>query len=212
MPRSSHALFPLIRAVLLVLATAVWVSRGASADTGPVAGEAGPAETQAQTSDAADTDKSQETTVPEGEESEEPAAPEGRAIGGKGAIGKIVVDGNVRVSDTAFFNSLHLKTGDPYDERAIQEEFRRLWDLDLFDDIIIESRKRPGDVYDLIFHVRDRPLVGNVTYVGMKAVTEANIQERLNQAKCEVRRGQPVDFSVLNRAEAAIEQLLGEKG
>jgi len=122
------------------------------------------------------------------------------------------VDGNIRVSDTAFFNSLHLKSGDPYDERAIQDEFRRLWDLDLFDDINVESRKREGNVYDLIFHVRDRPLVGNVAFVGMKAVTEANIQERLNQAKCEVKRGQPVDFSVLSRAEAAIEQLLAEKG
>jgi outer membrane protein insertion porin family len=127
-------------------------------------------------------------------------------------IGRIVVDGNVRVSDTAFFSNLHLKAGDAYDERAIQDEFRRLWDLDLFDDIIVESRKRAGNVYDLIFHVRDRPLVGNVAFVGMKAVTEANIQERLNQSKCEVRRGQPVDFSVLNRAEAAIEQLLAEKG
>jgi outer membrane protein insertion porin family len=136
----------------------------------------------------------------------------GTPAGGKGLIGKIVVDGNVRVSDTAFFNSLHLKSGDPFDERAIRDEFRRLWDLDLFDDIIVESRKREGDTYDLIFHVKDRPLVGNVSFVGMKAVTEANIQERLNQAKCEVRRGQPVDFSVLSRAEAAIEQLLAEKG
>src|SRR5262249_32999065 len=113
---------------------------------------------------------------------------------------------------TAFFSGLKLKSGDPYSERAVQDEFRRLWDLELFDDIIVESRKRSGNVYDLIFHVRDRPLVGTVSFVGMKAVTEANIQERLTQAKCEVRRGQPVDFSLLSRAEAAIEQLLAEKG
>jgi outer membrane protein insertion porin family len=149
--------------------------------------------------------------APEGQ-AEGAAGPEAQEGGTKGVIGRIVVDGNVRVSDTAFFNSLHLKTGDSYDARAIQDEFRRLWELDLFDDIIVESRKRDGNVYDLIFHVRDRPLVGNVAFVGMKAVTEANIQERLNQAKCEVKRGQPVDFSVLSRAEAAIEQLLAEKG
>jgi len=127
-------------------------------------------------------------------------------------IGRIVVDGNVRVSDSAFFSNLKLKSGDPYDERTIQEEFRRLWDQNLFDDIIVESRHREGDVYDLVFHVRDRPLVSNVAFVGMKAVTEANIQERLNQAKAEVRRGQPVDFSLLRKAEAAVTQLLGEKG
>src|SRR2546425_2022768 len=155
----------------------------------------------------------QQSPPPAGhEQPEEAAGPEDQAAGEKGVIGRIVVDGNVRVSDTAFFSNLHLKSGDPYDERAIQDEFRRLWDLDLFDDIIVETRRRAGNVYDLIFHVRDRPLVGNEAFVGMKAVTEANIQERLNQAKCEVRRGQPVDFSVLRRAEAAIEQLLAEKG
>jgi outer membrane protein insertion porin family len=145
-------------------------------------------------------------TPAEGEE------PQGAPPSGRGTIGRIVVDGNARVSDSAFFNSLKLKTGEPYDEGAIQDEFRRLWDLGLFDDINVESRRREGDVYDVIFHVRDRPLVGTISFVGMKAVTEANIQERLNQAKAEIRRGQPVDFSLLRKAEAAITQLLAEKG
>jgi len=127
-------------------------------------------------------------------------------------IGQIVVDGNVRVSDGAFFGNLHLKKGDPYDERAIRAEFERLWELDLFDDISVESRRRPGGAVDLIFHVRDRPLIGNVNYLGQKAITETNIQERLQQGKAEIRRGQPVDFSLLRRAEALITHMLGEKG
>ncbi len=127
-------------------------------------------------------------------------------------IGKIFVDGNIRVSDSAFFSSLRLKPGDPFDAKAVADEFRRLWGLDLFDDITVESRQRGTDTIDLIFHVRDRPLISGVAYVGMKAITEANIQERLTQAKVEVRRGQPVDFSVLHKAEAIISQLLQERG
>jgi len=127
-------------------------------------------------------------------------------------IGQIVVDGNIRVSDSAFFSNLHLRKGDPYDEKTVRQEFRRLWDLDLFDDIAVEARRRGNGTVDLIFHVRDRPLVGNVSYVGMKAVTEANIQERLQQGKAEVRRGQPVDFTVLRHAEALIGHMLAEKG
>src|SRR6266850_4476669 len=82
---------------------------------------------------------------------EAPAAP---SAAEKQVVGQIVVDGNVRVSDSAFFNSLKLKSGDPYDERAVQDEYRRLWDLDLFDDIVVESRKRDSRTIDLIFHVR----------------------------------------------------------
>jgi len=149
-----------------------------------------------------------------------PAAPDQGGIGdlfrrdaapGR-VIGKIHVDGNVRVSDGAFFNNLRLKSGEPFDERVIADEFRRLWELGLFDDMTVESRQRPDGSIDLVFHVIDRPLVNTVAFVGMKAVTESNIQERLGQAKAEVRRGQPVDFSLLRKAEAAIEQLLAEKG
>lgn len=127
-------------------------------------------------------------------------------------IGQIVVDGNARVSDTTFFSNLKVRRGDAYDERVIRQEFRRLWDLGLFDDISIESRKRGAGVVDLIFHVRDRPLISGVSYVGMKAITETAIQERLQEGKAEVRRGQPVDFSVLKHAEELITHMLGEKG
>ncbi|MCZ6695824.1 MAG: BamA/TamA family outer membrane protein, partial [Acidobacteria bacterium] len=88
----------------------------------------------------------------------------------------------------------------------------RLWRLNLFDDISVESRRRASGESDLIFHVVDRPLISNVAYVGMDAVTESDIRERLSQADAEVRRGQPIDFSVMRRAEAAIEHLLGERG
>jgi len=180
------------------------------ADTGPPPAEQPP--TGAEDS-AAPKDQAPAAAEPTGSPSGAPPAEEESLTtpGGK-TIGKIFVDGNVRVSDSAFFSSLKLKTGDPYDPRAVAEEFRRLWGLDLFDDITVESRQRGTDTIDLIFHVRDRPLISGVAYVGMKAITEANIQERLNQAKVEVRRGQPVDFSVLHKAEALITQLLQEKG
>jgi len=127
-------------------------------------------------------------------------------------IGQIVVDGNLRVSDTTFFNNLRIRRGDPYNEPIIRQEFRRLWDLGLFDDLSVEARRRGDGTVDLIFHVRDRPLVGRVTFVGQKAVTETAIQERLQQGKAEVRRGQPVDFTVLKHAESLITHMLGEKG
>src|SRR5713226_374916 len=114
----------------------------------------------------------QPAAAPGQESALQPAAPGPPATGGKGVIGSIVVDGNVRVSDVAFYNSLKLKKGDPYDEVAIREEFRRVWDLNLFDDMTVESRQRIPGVYDLIFHVRDRPLISNVFFFNVTATTE----------------------------------------
>jgi len=148
---------------------------------------------------AADKDKEAEEGTPQ-------AAP------GPPTIGRIVVDGNARVSDAAFFSNLRLKSDAPYDEEEVRREFRRMWELDLFDDIAVESRRRPDGKVDLIFHVRDRPLIGSVVYSGMKAVTETTILERLQQGKAEVRRGQPVDFTTLRHAESLIGHMLAEKG
>jgi outer membrane protein insertion porin family len=127
-------------------------------------------------------------------------------------VGQIVVDGNVRVSDAAFFSNLRLKKGDAYDEAVVRREFKRLWDMDLFDDIAVESRRRADGSIDLIFHVRDRPLLGSITYTGMKAISETSILERLQQGKAEIRRGQPVDFTTLRKAESLIGHMLAEKG
>jgi outer membrane protein assembly factor BamA len=141
-----------------------------------------------------------------------PAGEEAPPSPAAATIGRIVVDGNVRVSDAAFFSNLRIHPDAPYDEEEVRREFRRMWELDLFDDIAVESRRRVDGKVDLIFHVRDRPLLGSVVFSGMKAVTETAILERLQQGKAEVRRGQPVDFTTLRHAESLIGHMLAEKG
>src|SRR5207247_1061063 len=61
-----------------------------------------------------------EVTTPAGKPESEEGPPAASPEAGKGVIGHIVVDGNVRVSDSAFFSNLKIKSGDPYDERTIQ--------------------------------------------------------------------------------------------
>ena len=77
------------------------------------------------------------------------------------------------------------------DEKAIRQEFRRLWDLNLFDQLTIESRQRLPGVYDLIFHVRDRPLIS------------ARVASETERPRRRRRWGRSVSFSAIQRPRSA---------
>jgi outer membrane protein insertion porin family len=126
-------------------------------------------------------------------------------------IERIVVDGNVRISTSALLSQLTVKEGDPYDPEALKREFRRLWDLNLFDNITLEVRQ--GDKGKIVlWHVQDRPLIADVEYRNFKAFTATQIDERLQEVKAEVRRGSPVDYTMIRKTQETLKQMLGQKG
>ncbi|HEU5180925.1 MAG TPA: outer membrane protein assembly factor BamA [Candidatus Polarisedimenticolia bacterium] len=126
-------------------------------------------------------------------------------------IERIVVDGNVRISTSALLSQLTIKEGDSYDPEALRREFRRLWELNLFDNITLEVRQ--GDKGKIVlWHVQDRPLIADVEYRNFKAFTTTQIDERLQDVKAEVRRGSPVDYTLIRKTQETLKQMLGQKG
>jgi outer membrane protein insertion porin family len=126
-------------------------------------------------------------------------------------IEKIVVDGNVRISTQALMSQLAIKEGEAYDEDALRKEFRRLWDLNLFDNITLEVRQgEKGKI--ILWHVTDKPLIADVEYKDIKAFTATQLEERLTDQKADIKRGSPLDYTRVRKAQETIEMLLGQKG
>jgi outer membrane protein insertion porin family len=126
-------------------------------------------------------------------------------------IEKIVVDGNVRISTQALTSQLSIKEGDPYEEEALRAEFRRLWDLNLFDNIALEVRQgEKGKI--VLWHVTDKPLIADVEYKDVKAFTATQLEEKLTEQKADIKRGSPLDYTRIRKAQETIEMLLGQKG
>jgi len=135
----------------------------------------------------------------------------GRMFGQSETIEKIVVDGNVRISTPALTSQLTLKEGDPYDEEALRREFTHLWDLNLFDNITLEVRQgETGKI--ILWHVTDKPLIGDVEYKDIKAFTTTQIEEKLQDQKADIKRGSPLDHTRIRKAQETIEMLLQQKG
>jgi outer membrane protein insertion porin family len=123
----------------------------------------------------------------------------------------VVVDGNQRVSDEAVLHLMTVKVGDPYDEDLLKEEFKRLWARGLFEDLSIESREMEGGVA-IIIHVREKPVVNSLKYSESKVITESQIEDSLKTRNAQIAIGEPVDYTVLKKAEEGIRSLLNQKG
>lgn len=142
------------------------------------------------------------------------ASPQGDAMtqeGGRPTIERIVIDGNQRISDEAVIHLMTVKPGDAYDEALLREEFKRIWARGLFEDLSIEARDVEGGKA-IIVHVREKPVVNSLKYDESKIAGETQIEDALRTRGAQVSIGEPVDYTVLKKAEEAIKTLLHQKG
>lgn len=139
------------------------------------------------------------------------AEPQAKPRSGAPRVTKIVVDGNQRLTPDAVLHIMATKVGDPYDEEALRKDFRRIWDRGLLQDLSIETRDdKTGKA--VIVHVREKPVVNNVTYDESKIVGESQIEDALKERKATVEIGEPINYDAIKKAEEGIKSLLGQKG
>ena len=132
---------------------------------------------------------------------------------GSGApvIARIIVDGNQRLSAEAVSHLIRSKVGDPFDESLLREDFKRIWERGLLEDLSIESRDVP-EGKAIILHVVEKPVVNDVTYGKSKVIGESQIEDALKERKAIIDIGEPVNYDSIRKAEETIKTLLGQKG
>lgn len=129
-----------------------------------------------------------------------------------GTIELIDVQGLFRMSREAFLHAFEVKEGDPFDEQRIRRQFRKMWKLELFDDIKIEAEPGASGGTVLVIKVVERPVLTSVIYEDSKAVTRTEIEDRLRDLDSRLLLGKPIDMGKIFVARSAIRDLLGEKG
>ena len=103
------------------------------------------------------------------------------------------------------------KPGEPYDERKLREDFRRLWDTGFLDDLQIEVVDgQRGKV--VRFKVTERKRIQIVDYRGSKDLTTSNIEDALKKADAQVKIDTFYDPAKARKVEAIIKEMLAQKG
>jgi outer membrane protein assembly complex protein YaeT len=136
----------------------------------------------------------------------------GTARAQPGTVETVEVQGLARMTKEAFLHAFAIRAGDPYDLGRVRTEFRKLWNLGLFSDIVVEAEDGSGGGKVLIVKVKERPYLNSVTYQENKVLTRTQIEDRLKERKVNLDVGKPLNMKSVFEAESTIRDYLGEKG
>lgn len=106
---------------------------------------------------------------------------------------------------------LDIAEGEPFSTQGINDSFHALWGHGLVDDIAMQAEPA-GDGVKVTFTVRERPLIAELEYDGLKRVTNSDILDLIARKRIRLQEGDTLDLGELYRLGAAIEDLYAEKG
>ena len=126
-------------------------------------------------------------------------------------IEEVRVSGNRRIPTATIKYNIHTKPGEQLDEDVIRRDIKALYSLGHFDDIRVEAQA--GESGQIVtFVVKEKKLVRQVNYEGIKSLTSSEIIERLRQNKASITEESPYDPNKIKKVTAIIKMMLAEKG
>jgi outer membrane protein insertion porin family len=134
------------------------------------------------------------------------------APGGTGAVvERVEVLNNQYLQRETLLFYISTKPGDPYDERRLRDDFRRLWDTGFLDDLQVEAVDGArGKV--VRFKVTERKRIQIVDFRGNKEVTTTNIEEELKKKDAQIKIDTFYDQAKARKVEAIVKEMLAQKG
>ncbi|HVN77422.1 MAG TPA: outer membrane protein assembly factor BamA [Terriglobia bacterium] len=126
-------------------------------------------------------------------------------------IEDIEIRGNRRVpADTVKFHILSQKNT-KLDPAVLQRDFKAVWAMSFFDDLKIEIEDgKTGKI--VIFWVKERPLIREIKYVGLKSATNTEVLDKYKEKKVGLGMETPFEPTKVQRAITVLTELLAEKG
>ena len=101
-------------------------------------------------------------------------------------IERIEIKGNQLLRRDTLLFYVWSKPGDPYDERKLREDFKRLWDTGFLDNLRIEEVDGPhGKIVSFV--VEERRRIQIVDYRGSKDLTTSTIEDELEKRDAQVK-------------------------
>ncbi len=126
-------------------------------------------------------------------------------------ISEINVSGNRRIPAETIRARIFTKAGDVYDTAALERDFNSLWNTGYFEDIKILREQTPKG-WRLIFQVKEKPTIREISYVGLSSVSNSDVLDRFKQDKVGLVVESQYDPTRIKRAEVSIRGLLSEHG
>jgi outer membrane protein insertion porin family len=129
-------------------------------------------------------------------------------------IDRILFDGNRRIRSDTLKARIFTREGDPYNEETLRRDFQALWNTQFFEDVklrVEDSPDGPGHK-NVVFVVKERPVIRRIRYDGIHSVSESDILDRFKERKVGLTVESQFDPTRIKKAEVVLKDLLGEHG
>ncbi|NNF00540.1 MAG: hypothetical protein HKN25_16095 [Pyrinomonadaceae bacterium] len=125
-------------------------------------------------------------------------------------VESVDIQGNRRFKDQEIYQHITTRPGSELSRKQLEQDLARLLDLRIFypakTRVVIETGRRGG--FDVIFEVRELPLIECVTYSISKPLSLNEIKNELRIHGLELLEGKPFRAEELNAARKVIESYL----
>jgi len=124
------------------------------------------------------------------------------------------VQGNRRLRDDDLLYYIKTRSGDVYDPTALERDLKELLSLNFFDKTatrVITSEGVRGGV-NVIFEVREWPVIRDLQFTGMKAVTESDVLKAFREKRIGVSKEAIFDPVKARNGTRILRELLASKG
>ena len=109
--------------------------------------------------------------------------PPSTAEAGLVRVDSVAVEGNQRVASETILGILGIQPGSPTSYREIQQAEKALWVTGQFNDIVVRAvgERTPGSERVIVtFHLEERPLVRQVSILGLEHASESEVRDSAN--------------------------------
>ncbi|MEW6686332.1 MAG: outer membrane protein assembly factor BamA [Candidatus Edwardsbacteria bacterium] len=121
-------------------------------------------------------------------------------------ISEITVEGNRNVEQSTILNTLRLEVGDELDREELAEAVKRLYQLESFSDIEVQSEETTSGI-KLVFRIKEKPTLERIEFVGNKKIKTKEIEKKLT-----IHPGSLIDAPAIQENREKILEFYKEQG
>ena len=129
-------------------------------------------------------------------------------------VENVDIQGNRRLRDDDLLYYIKTRSGDTYDPAALERDLRELLSLNFFDKTatrVITTEGVRGGV-NVIFEVRELPIIRDLQFTGSKAITESDILKAFREQRVGISKEAVYDPVKARNATRILRELLASKG
>ncbi|HYO62348.1 MAG TPA: outer membrane protein assembly factor BamA [Pyrinomonadaceae bacterium] len=129
-------------------------------------------------------------------------------------VENVDIQGNRRLRDEDILYWVQTRQGDPYNPAQVERDLQAILALGFFDKVQtrVEAQEGPRGGYEVIFTVVELPIIRDIQFEGMKAVTEADVLKEFRERRVGVSKESVFDPVKAKNAQRVIKDMLAARG